>query len=253
MLACAAVAPAREPADQQEIVVVAGPERIVVEPERQPDAGAGAREIRTGRHDADDPAGNSVEPDLAGQDLRIGAEPGAPDAFADDDHRGGHLGGLLFVGREGPAHERRHAEHRKESVRHPGTADPHRLLVSREVGVVPGVGGEPLDRPHVAPVVLEFRLRDVPVRLLRAGNPRCRRDRGRAAARSSTPLTTLKIAALAPMPSARVSSTTAVKPGVRASPRRVRRRSWSRVLTVILSGRMARDAGLGAEGARRRR
>src|ERR1041384_2833298 len=58
---------------------------------------------------------------------------------------------------------------------------------------------------------------------------------GEGSGRSSTPSTTLKIAALAPMPSARVRRTTAVKPGVRASPRRERRRSRSRVFTVILS------------------
>src|SRR5439155_12051572 len=83
-----------EPADQEEIVVVPGPERIVVEAEWEPDAGLRFRESELARHDADHPAGNPVEPDLAGQDLRIGAEPGAPDRFADDDHRRGGLARL---------------------------------------------------------------------------------------------------------------------------------------------------------------
>src|SRR5688500_9985896 len=43
-----------------------------------------------------------------------------------------------------------------------------------------------------------------------------------------TPLTTLKIALFAPIPSARVRMARAVKPGVRAKPRIECRRSWTR-------------------------
>ena len=52
--------------------------------------------------------------------------------------------------------------------------------------------------------------------------------------RSSTALTTLKMAVLAPMPIARVKVTTAVKPGCFLNSLRACRRSWSSVLMLRL-------------------
>src|SRR5205823_10045122 len=60
-------------------------------------------------------------------------------------------------------------------------------------------------------------------------------DSGYGSGRNSTTLTTLKMAVLAPIPSARVSTATAVKAGCMASIRKAYRKSWRTACMDLLA------------------
>ena len=100
------------------------------------------------------------------------------------------------------------------------------LAVTQQVHPRAALGvGRPRPPPATARAgapVLDVRHGEVALGRLRRRLPQPHqplRERGRAASRSSTPRTTPKMAVLAPIPSASVSTATSVKPGVRSSPR----------------------------------
>ena len=200
-------------------------------------SGVQARQIgeaELGPHDADDGERLAVERKLPAEDARNGAEAARPKALAEHDDP--MLSAAVFVRPEGAAQDRLDPEHVEESGR-----DRRRLGGLR--------GGSPLmlnDRKRIRAMRSKVRLwacqskkfaGDTAKRVM-PGNPSaggtCQTNvsqsgSGYGSGRSSTALTTLKMAVLAPMPSARTRIAAIAKPGRLRRTRTAYRRSRPRV------------------------
>ena len=173
----------------------------------------------------------------------------SPEALAD--HRDARRAGAIFVGGERAADHRLQADRLEHLRRHEAADQPLGLIAAGQVEHRAAIDAEVLEDLVLLAPVLKIRPRDRHRLARRASSPPSIMMRSMSAygyGRSITASTTLKIAVVAPMPSASVSMTTAVKPGALRSVRSAKRTS----LVTASTGRDRIDASSSTSPASRR-
>jgi hypothetical protein len=181
-----------------------------------------------GRQNTDDHRVHPVLFDGLTDHRPIAAEPILPKSVGQDQTRRGR-----FIVRQQSTEQRFESEHRHQIRRDPVDAGGFGFAVERQNSVPLLKRGDALEHgalalpvQHVQPELREsVRPRLGLTEAIRTSRSGLRYGSGR----SNTALTTLKIAVLAPMPNASVSTATAVKPGFFSNWRKAKRRSFMAV------------------------
>ena len=206
------------------VAVTGARRRIFEELFRHPEVGR-CRVGESGRHHANDTTREALNLDTHRWQVGIGAERLRPERVTD--HRRRDAADSLFLRRKSPPRHRPDSEHVEEAVGDVIDVSKHRLRTADDHGPSALRGGhrrkpggllapiEKIRKRHgdarPAPGLLPYP--DDPIRV------------GYGSGRRSTPLTTLKMAVSAPMPTARVSTEMAVNPGLFSSIRNAWRKS----------------------------
>jgi len=213
--------------------------RRAVEPERDERVGGQRRVEVPGnperrRHHADHGEGLPVEHDAAADDVGVGAEAPPPQAVAEQDHQVA-VGGV-FLGCEETSELRRHTEGGQHAVRYDAERNPHRLSGTRQGHRLTGRNAEVFERSELFAVVEVLQGRDRGTRRFGPAVPDADEPLGTlvGSGRRTTASRTEKMAALAPMPSARVTAAPSAKAGDRRSDRAAERTSCHRMSRMEL-------------------
>ena len=153
---------------------------------------------------------------------------------------------VIFLLREESTHDRRDLQGWKHSAREPDPIHLRRLANAGELVTILLVPAEILEAARIARVGLDVRSRDpgLPIyshlcTLLNVGSCTSLSECGKGSGRSrSTPSTTEKMAIVAPIPSASISTAVDVKPGDFNKWRIAIRRSWKGICTGSLRDRV---------------
>ena len=197
--------------------------------------------LKGGRQHTNHREGLRVQGDRSPDHARVGTERALPQAVAHHDHARVAAGPILF-GREVAAERRRDSQRGQEGRRDVqalndlGVTVGGRQRESRVVGRRHRLHARGL-RAEVEEVGMRYRERRPAALDVALPDPDQAVGFAKGSGRSITVLTTLKIAALAPTPSARVMAATTVNPGLFRSDRAAYRTSCSHdIIATLRSG-----------------